>query len=102
MPVKSTSKEEEYFAQHELERRRKLALEREAQLAAEERKRLKELHWMRCPKCGMELEELDYRGTKIDTCGACRGVWLDAGEMESIASSEKESFLASFQKLFRG
>jgi len=39
---------------------------------------------MRCPKCGMQLVEIDYRTIKIDRCTACDGVWLDAGELEGI------------------
>jgi hypothetical protein len=50
MPVKPSQKEEEYFARHGTERRRK------AQGTCR-KKRLREFHYMRCPKCGMELTE---------------------------------------------
>jgi Zn-finger nucleic acid-binding protein len=33
--------------------------------------------------------EVDFKGVKIDKCSACEGVWLDAGEVESIAGLEK-------------
>jgi len=56
--------------------------------AREELKRLKELHWMRCPKCGMELKEISYRHIAIDECFSCGGVFLDAGELEQIAAKE--------------
>jgi ssDNA-binding Zn-finger/Zn-ribbon topoisomerase 1 len=58
---------------------------RPRKIAEEERESLKELHFMRCPKCGMQLVEIDYRGIKIDRCTACDGVWLDAGELEEIS-----------------
>ena len=44
---------------------------------------------MRCPKCGMELIEIDYKGIKVDKCSECEGVWLDAGELEAISKFEK-------------
>jgi hypothetical protein len=51
---------------------------------------------MRCPKCGMELIEIDYRGIKVDRCSECLGIWLDAGELESISKLEK----TTLDKLF--
>ena len=44
---------------------------------------------MRCPKCGMELIEIAYKGIKIDECSKCKGIWLDAGELEVVAKLEK-------------
>lgn len=89
MPVKPTEHEEEYFARMEFERLQQAEQEKHGRLAAEEKKRLQELHYMWCPKCGMKLVEIDYRGIKIDKCTECQGVWLDAGELEEIAKLEK-------------
>jgi hypothetical protein len=44
---------------------------------------------MRCPKCGMELIEIDYKEIKVDKCSECDGIWLDAGELEAVAKLEK-------------
>jgi uncharacterized protein len=55
----------------------------------EEKERLKALHYMKCPKCGMGLIEMDYRDIKVDKCSACEGVWLDAGELDAVAGLEK-------------
>ena len=96
MPVKPSEKEEEYFARQELERKKKLEEEKQKKLAEEEKVRLKDLHFMRCPKCGMELSEIDYKGIKIDKCFNCEGIWLDAGEMEIVSQLEK----SSLDKLF--
>lgn len=92
MPVKPSDPEEAYFARVELERRKKHEEERLKSVVAAEKQRLKELHYMRCPKCGMELHEVDYKGIKIDKCFTCDGIWLDAGELEAIAALEKKSF----------
>jgi len=96
MPDKPSEKEEEYFARIEFEKKKKLEHEKHLKLAAEEKKRLKELHFMRCPKCGMELIEIDHKGIKVDKCSECDGVWLDAGELESAACLEK----GALDKLF--
>jgi hypothetical protein len=96
MPVKPGEKEEEYFARLELERKKKSEEEKLKKLAAEEKVRLKELHFMRCPKCGMELNEVEYKGVHIDKCLNCEGIWLDAGELEEVSKFEK----GALDKLF--
>jgi uncharacterized protein len=102
MPIKPSNNEQEYFAHQELEQKRRAALAHEEHLKAVERTNLRQLHWMRCPKCGMELLEVEYRGLKVDQCSSCQGVWLDAGELESAADSEKTGFLGGLQAFFRG
>jgi hypothetical protein len=96
MTMKPSEKEEEYFARMEFERKRKIEDEKHRTLLAEEKKRLKELHYMKCPKCGMELIEIDYRTIKVDKCSECEGIWLDAGELETISKLEK----TGLEKLF--
>ena len=40
---------------------------------------------MKCPKCEViELTMADRSGVEIDYCSACRGVWLDRGELDKI------------------
>lgn len=40
---------------------------------------------MKCPKCEIvELTMADRSGVEIDYCTACRGVWLDRGELDKI------------------
>jgi hypothetical protein len=91
MPVRPTEAEQEYFARLEFERRKKAEEEKQAALAQAERERLRELHYMKCPKCGMDLAEIDYRGLKVDKCTGCEGVWLDAGELESVSTLDRPS-----------
>jgi acetyl-CoA carboxylase beta subunit len=84
-------REEEWFLQNErelLEQARAARLKREAERRAreteEERKRLKESHWMRCPKCGHPLKTEDLDGVEIDRCTMCDGFFMDAGELEQL------------------
>jgi hypothetical protein len=99
--MKPSEKEEEFFVRMEFEKKKKIEEEKHKRLAEEEKKRLKELHYMQCPKCGMELIEIDYKGIKIDECSECEGIWLDAGELATVAKLEKtglDKFFSIFKK----
>lgn len=39
---------------------------------------------MNCPKCSGELKIAERQGIEIDYCNSCRGIWLDAGELDKI------------------
>ena len=40
---------------------------------------------MLCPVCkNLDLVMTDRQGIEIDSCPACRGVWLDRGELDKI------------------
>ncbi|OGW46529.1 MAG: hypothetical protein A2078_06455 [Nitrospirae bacterium GWC2_57_9] len=89
MIMKPSEREEEFFARQEFEQKRKLEKEKHRQDALEQGEKARELHWMKCPKCGMGLIEIDYKHIKVDKCSACEGIWLDAGEMEQVAKMDK-------------
>lgn len=97
MPKKPSELEEEYVVRMEFEKKKKLEEAKHKKLAQEEKENLKALHHMRCPKCGMELIEIDYKSIKVDKCSECEGIWLDAGELEAVAKLEK----SGMDKLFR-
>jgi Zn-finger nucleic acid-binding protein len=42
---------------------------------------------MICPVCGESLSEEQHVGITLDRCTACRGVWFDAGELESYRAA---------------
>lgn len=92
-----SKKEEEYFLRLELERKKRREEEQKKHIEASEKKRLKELHHMHCPKCGMQLTEIDYKGIKIDECASCNGIWLDANELQSILEMERPAFKRLFK-----
>jgi hypothetical protein len=99
-PVKPTEKEEEYFVRLELEKKKKIVEEEMAKLKAEGKKKLKDLHYMHCPKCGCNLVEITYKNVKIDECPSCEGVWLDCGELREVVT-EIDSFLGGMLKIFK-
>lgn len=88
---KPSSTEDEYFAREDIEKKRKLALQQAEQMAAQQREDLKKLHHMKCPKCGLDLHTLKKGNVEIDTCFGCKGVWLDAGELEQVLHQGSEN-----------
>lgn len=85
--------EDKYIKEQEAAQRTELDKVREAQKAKE----LKELHWMRCPKCGEQMEEKDKEGVKIDLCNGCGGIYFDKGEFELVAKRAEEH--SAFDKI---
>ena len=100
MSVKPSENEEEYFARQELERRRHVAKEAEAASLEEERERHRLLHFMRCPKCGSELQEIAFGDVRVDKCFVCEGLWLDNGELEKLKAKEA-GFATRLLNVFR-
>jgi hypothetical protein len=95
-----TETEDEYFAREEAARIQRAALQKSRALEAEERERLKQLHFMHCPNCGMELKEITFKDVKIDRCFSCHGTWLNAGELERVAGKEP-GFLDRIAAVFK-
>ena len=100
MFVKPSDNEEEYFARQELERRRQAARDNEATRLEEERERHRLLHFMRCPKCGSELQEVAFGDVRVDKCFGCEGLWLDNGELERLQTKEA-GFVSRLLNVFR-
>jgi hypothetical protein len=98
-PLKPSNQEDEYFIKQEALKLRRLMLKMQGEMADEEKKRLKELHWMSCPKCGMKLQEITVNSVSVDKCFSCGGMFLDDGELEKISGRER-SFFDSMRSVF--
>ena len=101
-------REDEWFRTNEIKlleaaklEREKREKERAAKEAEAERKRLKDLHFMRCPKCGHEMREEELDGVKVDRCSFCEGLYFDAGELEQVAMKRVEERKSFFRKLMK-
>ena len=97
---KPSETEDEYFARLDAEKKRKAAVETRRDMASTEQQRLKELHFMCCPKCGHSLETVTFKGLAIDKCFNCNGTWLDEGELEQLAGRESgflDRLIAAFK-----
>jgi uncharacterized protein len=97
---KPSHEEEEFFAKEEANRLHALAMERARAMRQQELDELKQAHWMRCPKCGFDLQPVKFKGLTVDKCFHCNGTWLDAGELETLAGKESH-FLQSIVSVFK-
>jgi rubrerythrin len=89
---KEKAEEDRYFAQRDQELIAKL---KQKQAAAEEAT-LGQQALMRCPKCGTQLVSIEHHGVTVEECPSCQGMWLDRGELETLAQRENEGWLARF------
>jgi uncharacterized protein len=87
--MKPSEREEERFAIQEVENKTIREEKRQKKRDEKRKRQAKVLHWMKCPKCGMDLVERDYKHIKVDTCSHCDGIWLEAGEMAAVAKMDK-------------
>jgi uncharacterized protein len=88
------AQEDEYFVKKEKELIAKLKTEQEK----EARQSTQQICFMRCPKCGESLKESTFQKILIDRCTGCHGIWLDAGELETVAGRENESWIGKLWK----
>ena len=102
------AKEDEWFARNEKEMlekarvaREKREHERAEREAREERQRVKQLHFMKCPKCGHDLAQCDLEGINVDQCSFCEGVFLDAGELDLLFLKHDSERKGVLRKLLR-
>jgi len=79
------------------EARLKREKERVAREAEESRRKLKDAHFMKCPKCGHDMKSEKLETIEIDRCSFCEGVYFDAGELDRLfltkESSERQGIL---------
>jgi uncharacterized protein with PIN domain len=94
---KPSRNEEEYFAKLNAE----LIKERRAELDRARAQSARQTHFMKCPRCGGDLEEVEHHHVKVDRCKDCSGVWLDAGELELVEQAHERGVTKFFSSMFR-
>lgn len=100
-PTRPSATEDEFFAKEDVEKKRKLALQVAKQMAADEKKRLRDLHHMHCPRCGMKMQEMKLHSFQVDVCFSCGGAFLGQGEMKHIAAPAQKGVMAAILNWFR-
>ena len=101
-PQASFTKEEEYFYRRNRELIEKRRKEMEAERQAIEARSSKAAYWMKCPKCGGQMEEIDLAHLKVDKCTQCLGIYFDHGELDLlIDSKEPKGFLDAMKRLLK-
>jgi hypothetical protein len=88
---KPSRNEDEFFIRQDAE----LLRARRAELDAKRAEAERHSHFMKCPRDGGDLVEREYHHVKVDVCGECGGVWLDRGELEQVAGTDRRGFLKS-------
>lgn len=68
-----------WFDQAEL---RRVAQDKEVESLAARVRQVRVPSGFRCPRCGGECIKSHVAEVEVDTCVACRGVWLDRRELE--------------------
>ena len=98
---KPSEAEEEYFAREEAARKEREILEQVRTTESAERDQLKQLHYMKCPKCGFDLHETIFRGVTISKCYHCGGMWFDEKELDHLAGHREFNVFQSIVRLFK-
>lgn len=100
---KPSKNEDEYFVKQDLERKKQWEKERLARLSEEEKQKLKEVHFGKCPKCGMDMSTITLDGVSVEHCVSCGGIFLDQGELEAILKHhESQGGFHRVLSMFRG
>lgn len=95
----SRLKEEHHFHKRDRELIAKLRAKADEERRQRERTHRQQLHWMKCPKCGHDMREVERGPLFVDQCSECGGLYFDAGELEILLASERDDSLLS--RLFR-
>jgi uncharacterized protein len=94
---KKMTDEDRYFA----ERDRELLEKHKKVHEARDKDEQKKFHYMKCPKCGADLKEIEFiKDIMIDKCTECSGVWLDKGELRAILKREANLFKSLAKAFF--
>ncbi len=91
--------EERYFHDKDVALLKKKREELNAARRDREQEAAKAQHWMKCPKCGRDLQEIEMDGIMVDKCGGCEGIFFDRGELELMIEAHKGG-LSRLKKLF--
>lgn len=97
---KPAGQEDDFFFKMDMEKIKKRREDLDKTREEESKQKEKNVHWMKCPKCGSDLEEINYNDVMIDRCIACKGIWLDAGELELLTEGEARLTKGFLSKLF--
>jgi uncharacterized protein len=103
--MQRAASEDEFFHKHSKDLIRKRRKELDEKRTEEEKRCKKNTHWMKCPKCGHDMEETNLEGIMIDRCTEpdCGGMYFDKGELELLMEvyGAKGGFLGKLLGVFK-
>ena len=97
---KPSDKEDEYFIKLDAQKIAKMRDDLDKKREQDAKHQRKEAHWMKCPKCGSDLQENNYQNVMIDICSECKGIWLDHGELELLVHGQTKVTKGFLNRLF--
>lgn len=108
MLIPDSSKiEDQWFLKHEKTMLEKYRRDREYRLSklrkekeALELKKMRDAHWMKCPKCGQDLQTVMLEGINIDQCTFCEGIYFDRGELDTLLMRKTSHRFKFYRRLF--
>lgn len=62
--------------------------------------KLRAAHWMKCPKCGHDMETSILEGIDVENCTFCKGVYFDRSEIESLLLRRTPQRFSFYRKFF--
>lgn len=65
-----------------------------------DRDRLRQAHWMRCPKCGNEMRTEQFEGIEIERCSVCGGMFFEHGEFQALLMRKQKHRFKFYRSIF--
>lgn len=103
----ATEREDDWFRQNEIGLLQQARKQRElhvAKLRAQEQSKqleqVREAHWLKCPKCGHDMEVTRTEGIEIEQCTLCGGLYFDRGELDTLLMKKKSERFIFYRKFF--
>ena len=64
-----------------------------------EANRSHESYWMKCPKCGGQMLEINLMNIIVDGCTNCKGLFFDNGELNTLLEiDDRKGFFQYYTK----
>ena len=62
--------------------------------------KLRAEHWLKCPKCGHDMQAMTLEGIEVENCTFCKGVYFDREEIESLLLRKTPQRFQFYRKFF--
>ena len=95
------SEENKYFEKLEAEKKARFAKDLRQQREAEALAARKQRHWLKCGKCGADMDTVIFRGVEIEVCPDCGAVLLDQGELELLSGEHQGGVFQHLRDIFK-
>jgi ribosomal protein L32 len=87
--TKGKDLENEYFMREDLANKHKAEQEKMRQQKKQHDQELQALHFMKCPKCGHDLETKRMSYIDVDQCSSCGAIVLAHDDIDRFVAEEK-------------